>query len=92
MKAKRVVCVVKGHPWVIGRLAESWARDLVPGKKSYHNRACARCATEQWNADDIEKEADRILELKRLLGGTEVAANTESIDPRDRPIDPHAFP
>jgi len=92
VKAKRVICVIKDHEWVFGRVAERWARALVPGKKSYHNRACSRCTKEEWNADDIEKEAERILQLKRMLGGTEVQAHVEPVDPNDRPCDPDEFP
>jgi hypothetical protein len=92
MKAKRVICVIKGHEWIVGRLAQSWARDLVKGEKSYHNRACTRCDLEQWNADKIEKEADRILGVKRMLGVTETQAKLGPVDPADRPCDPNEFP
>ena len=92
MKAKRVICVVKGHEWICGRLAESRARDMVKGEKSYHNRACTRCSKEEWNADDVEKEAERLLQLKLMLGGTEVQANIAPVDPNDRLCDPNEFP
>ncbi len=92
MKAKRVICVIKGHNWVVGRVAERWVRDLVPDEKSYHNRACIRCLKEQWNADVAEKEAERILSIRDMLGGTEVQANIGPVDPDDRPCDPDEFP
>lgn len=92
VKAKRVVCVIKGHEWVVGRAAGKWARALVPDEKSYHNRACTRCAKEEWNADDVEKEADRILQLKQMLGGSETQASILRLDPNDRACDPHEFP
>ena len=92
MKAKRVICVIKGHSWVVGRVADGWARDLVKDEKSYHNRACTRCTKEQWNADIVEKEAERILSLRQMLGGTEVQANIVPVDPNDRPCDPDEFP
>lgn len=89
MKAKRVVCIIKGHQWVVGRVADKNARDLVPDRPSYHNRACSRCEKEEWNADDIEAEAERILTIKDRLGSTRKHAE---LTPGDRPIDPNAFP
>jgi len=92
MKAKRVVCVVKGHDWIVGRVAGSAAREIVTDRKSYHNRACKRCEKEEWNADDCEAEADRLQELKERLGYTKKQADIEAMDPKDRPIDPDVFP
>jgi len=92
MKAKRVICVVKGHVWIAGRVADRVIRDLVPGRQSYHNRACSRCGAEQWNADDVEAEAERLRVLKERLGVTRTQANTKVVDPRTRPIDPNTFP
>jgi hypothetical protein len=89
MKAKRVICVVKGHEWIVGRVAESWARELVKDKKSYHNRACSRCEKEEWNADDVEKEAERLMVLRDRLGYTKKQADLE---PGDQPVDPDEFP
>lgn len=89
MKAKRVICVVKGHEWIVGRVAEKDARELVKGRPSYHNRACSRCEKEEWNADDVEKEAERLAALKERLGVTKTQADLE---PGDRPIDPNEFP
>jgi len=92
VKAKRVICVIKGHVWVVGRVADRVERELNPGRKSYHNRACSRCEAEEWNADECEAEAERIRQLKARLGDTRAQAEAESMDPKDRPIDPHAFP
>ena len=89
MKAKRVVCIIKDHKWVVGRVAERWARDLIPDKKSYHNRACTRCEKEEWNADEVEKDAERILMMRDRLGATKQQAELE---PGDRLVDPHEFP
>jgi hypothetical protein len=89
MKAKRVVCVVKGHEWVVGRVAEKWARELVKGRPSYHNRACSRCEKEEWNADETEKAAERILMMKDRLGATQKQAE---ISLESRTVDPDEFP
>lgn len=85
MKAKRVICIVKGHEWVAGRLAESWAREVITSKSSYHNRACTRCKKEEWNADKTETEADLVIQLKQRLGLTKTQADIESVDPKDLP-------
>lgn len=92
MGPSRIVCMVKDHQWVTGRVAEQWARELIKGKKSYHNRACSRCGKEQWNADDVEAEAERMLMMKERLGVTRKQAELEAMDPRKRPIDPNEFP
>jgi hypothetical protein len=89
MKAKRVVCVIKGHQWVVGRPAEKWSRDLVKGRPSYHNRACTRCEKEEWNADEVEEEAQRLLQIKERLGATKKHAELE---PGDKFVDPNEFP
>jgi hypothetical protein len=89
MKAKRVICVVKGHDWIVGRIADDNARRFVTGKKSYHNRACTRCCKEEWNADDVEEEAERLMDLRDRLGVTRTHAD---IDPRDAACDPDEFP
>ena len=89
MKAKRVICVVKGHERVVGRIADRTDRELVPGKKSYHNRVCSRCDTEEWNADDVEAEAERIRNLKERMGYSKKHADLE---PGDKPVDPDEFP
>lgn len=91
MKAKRVICVIKGHEWIVGRVAGREHRDLVV-KKSYHNRACTRCGKEEWNADDTEAEAEEIRLMKERLGFSKARAEMEAMDPRDRPIDPNGFP
>ena len=92
MKAKRVICIVKGHEWIAGRVAEQWARDVVKSRPSYHNRACTRCDVEEWNADDVEAEAGRLQLLKERLGFTKKQADIEVVNPKDRPIDPNEFP
>ena len=92
MKARIVFCIIKGHDWIYGRVAELWARELIPGKTSYHNRACRRCTHEQWNADEIEKEADTIRQVRRMLGGPARWADTEMVDPKDLLCDPNEFP
>ena len=92
MKAKRVVCVVKGHDWIVGRVAEQFARDLVLDQKSYHNRACKRCDKEEWNADDIEAEAERLNQVRERLGYSKEQAEREPVNPSDMLIDPDEFP
>ncbi len=89
MKAKRVICVVKGHEWVVGRVAGSSAREVVKGRHSYHNRACTRCEKEEWNADDTEAEAERLQAMKERLGFTKKHAEFEL---GDQPVDPNEFP
>ncbi|MGD9725453.1 MAG: hypothetical protein AB7L09_00990 [Nitrospira sp.] len=89
MKAKRVICVVKGHVWVLGRVAGRVDRELVPGLKSYHNRACSRCDLEEWNADEVEAEAERIRLLKERMG---FSKDQSELEPIDQSVDPNEFP
>ena len=81
MRAARLVCAVVDHRWVLGRLASSWARELVPGWPCYHNRACTRCGVEQWRADEAERDAQRIQDVRRMLRGTrgQAEAGDESV-------------
>jgi len=92
MKVKRVICIVTKHKWVLGRVAERWARELVPSKKGYHNRACTRCDKEEWHADVVEKEAERILGVRKRLGFTKAQSESKLWDPMKKPLDPDEFP
>lgn len=84
----RFRCLIGRHEWVIGRAAHSHARQLVD-KKNYHNRACKHCGKEEWNADEAEAEADRVVLLKDKLGYTrhqaELGATGGLCDPNEFP-------
>jgi hypothetical protein len=88
----RLRCLIGRHEWVAGRAADRWARNFVKGKKSYHNRGCKHCPKEEWNADETEKEAERLLSLKKKLGSNQVQADAEPVDPCDLLCDPDEFP
>ena len=53
-------------------------------KKSYHNRVCKHCEKEEWNADKVEKEAEKFLRLREMLGGTMTATEIMAEAERER--------
>lgn len=87
----KLKCLIKGHLWMVGRVADRESRHLVDAK-SYHNRACGRCGKEEWNADEVEAEAERIRVVREMLHETRRVARIKEMDPKLRPIDPHEFP
>ena len=91
-RAKRVICIVTQHKWVYGRVAEKWARAVLPDRKNYHNRECSRCEKAEWDADKIEDEAERLRGIKRRLGNTKAQSDAELWDPMKKTIDPDEFP
>jgi|3_EtaG_2_1085321.scaffolds.fasta_scaffold30222_4 hypothetical protein len=81
-------CLIGRHEWVVGRAAQEQARQLVT-KKNYHNRACKHCGKEEWNADEAEAEADKVMLLKDRLGYTRKQAE---LGAGGALCDPHEFP
>jgi len=81
-------CLFKGHDWVVGRVAEKWARQALEHQKSYHNRVCRRCHKEEWNADDVERKA------KAVLGARDIILGTKNLLEKGRhvAVDPDEFP
>lgn len=85
-------CLFGKHTWLTGRVVSDHARNLVPDEKSYHNRACAYCPKEEWNADEIEAEADRITFVREMLRETKRVAKIKPVAPKKLILDPDEFP
>jgi len=85
-------CLFRGHVWIVGRVASDWARRTIKPRKRYHNQQCCHCGKEEWHADAAEEEAERFKVVQEMLHKTEKVAKLKPVDPKNRPLDPNAFP